>query len=165
MAIDQFQAGETLMRAPRGYVRSAALGSACLLALSVGATAQDSSSLHDKLAAWVGHWKNHIETKETQFGHAKSADFDAKCSFLSHGAFVVCEYLSLQPDPDTGQIINDVSLIYYSEIDKTFKITNVAAEGGSHENLMSVAGNIWTRPFEIARRGGRCSHNLRFRLP
>jgi hypothetical protein len=34
-----------------------------------------------------------------------------------------CEYLSLKPDPDLGRIINDVSFIYYSDADKTFKYT------------------------------------------
>jgi hypothetical protein len=87
-------------------VRSAALGAALLLALTVGATAQDSSSPRDKLAAWGGHWKIRIETKETQFGHARSEDYDAKCSFLPRGAFMGCKYLSLQPDPGLGRITN-----------------------------------------------------------
>lgn len=129
-------------------------GAALLLALSVGATASDSSSPHDKLAAWAGHWKIHIQTRETAFGHAKTEEYDAKCSFLPHGAFMSCEYLSLLPDLDLGRIVNDVSLIYYSDADKTFKYTNVAPEGGPHENTMSVKGHIWTRPFEIPRRNG-----------
>jgi hypothetical protein len=132
----------------------AALGAASLLVLTVGATAQVSSSPRDKLAAWGGHWKVRIETKETQFGHARTEDYDAKCSFLPHGAFMGCEYLSLQPDPDLGRIIDDVALVYYSDADKTFKYTNVAPEGGPHENVMSIDGNVWTRPFEIPRRGG-----------
>jgi hypothetical protein len=129
----------------------AALGAAFLLALTAGATTQDSSSPHDKLAAWAGHWKVRIETKETQFGHAKTEDYDSKCSFLPHGAFLFCEYLSLQPNPDSGRIVNDVALVYYSDVDKTFKYTNVAPEGGPSENVMSVDGNVWTRPFEIPR--------------
>jgi hypothetical protein len=132
----------------------AALGGALLPALTAGATAQDSSP-RDKLAAWAGHWKVRIETKETQFGHARTEDYDARCAFLPHGAFMVCEYLSLQPDPvDSGGALNDVSLLYYSDVDKTFKYTSVAPEGGPHEDVVHVDGNVWTRPFEIQRRSG-----------
>jgi hypothetical protein len=143
------------MRVYRKFLmRSAALGAAVLLALTLGARAQDSASPHDKIAVWGGHWKVRIETKETQFGHAKTADFDSKCSFLPDGAFMVCDYLSLQPDPNSGHVIDDVSLVYYSDVDKTFKYTNLAPEGGPNENTMTVDGNVWTRPFEITRRSG-----------
>lgn len=133
---------------------SAVLSAALLLAFTADATAQNSSSPRDKLASWAGHWKIRIETKESQFGHARTEVYDAKCDFLPHGAFMACEYLSLQPDPDSGRIINDVSLVYYSDVDKTFKYTNVAPEGGPHENVMTVDGNVWTRPFEIPKRSG-----------
>src|SRR5271155_5130057 len=136
------------------FMGSAALAAAFLLALSAGVTAQDASSQRSKLAVWVGHWKIHIETKETQFGHAKTEDYDAKCSFLPDGAFMVCDYLSLRPDPDSGHIIDDVSLVYYSDVDKAFKYTNVAPEGGPHEDVVVVDGNVWTRSFEIQRRSG-----------
>lgn len=136
------------------FRRSGPLGAAFLFALTATATAQDSSSPRDKLALWAGHWKIRIETKETQFGHARTEDFDGKCSFLPHGAFMACEYLSLQPDPDAGHVINDVALLYYSDADKTFKYTNVAPEGGPREDLFHVDGNVWTRPFEIPRRSG-----------
>jgi len=139
----------------------AAAGAAFLLALTAGATAQDSSSPHHKLAVWAGHWKIHAETKETQFGHAKTLDFDNQCSFSPHGAFMVCENLSLQPDPDNGRISNDVSLLYYSDVDKTFKYTDVHPEGGPHEEVTHVDGNVWTRPIDIPRPGGGVA-NARF---
>lgn len=123
-----------------------------LLALSTGATAQESSPSHGKLAAWVGHWRVQIDTRRTQFGHARTDRYDAKCSFLPHGTFLACDYLSLQPDPKSGRVLNDVALIYYSAADKTFKYTNVAPEGGPDENVMRVAGNVWTRPFKITTR-------------
>ena len=122
---------------------------------AAGATAQDASSPHDKLAVWAGHWKIHAETKETLFGHAKTLDFDNQCSFSPHGAFMVCENLSLQPDPDNGRISNDVSLLYYSDVDKTFKYTEVHPEGGPEEGVALVDGNVWTEPREIQRRSGR----------
>lgn len=50
--------------------------------------------------------------------------------------------------------MDDISLLYYSDVDKTFKYTNVAPEGGPKENTMQVDGNVWTRPFEITRRSG-----------
>ena len=131
------------------FMGSAALGAASLIALTAGATAQGSASSHDALAAWVGHWKVHIETKETQFSHAKAEDFDAKCSFFPNGTFMFCDYLSLQPDAH-----DDIALFYYSDVDKTFKYTNVAQEGGPEENTMTVDGNVWTRPFKIQRRSG-----------
>lgn len=134
-------------------VGSVVLGAAFLLAVTGGATVQDSSP-NQKLVPWVGHWKVRIETKETQFGHARTDDYDGKCSFLPHGSFLVCEYLSLQPDPDSGRILNDVVLIYYSDVDKTFKFTNVAPEGGPFESVMHVDGNVWTRPYEVSRRSG-----------
>jgi hypothetical protein len=135
-------------------MRSAALGATFLLALTAGATAHDSVSPRDKLAAWAGHWKVRIETKETQFGHAKTEDYDARCSFLPHGTFMACEYLSLQPDRESGRVVNDVALVYYSDADKTFKYTNAAPEGGPREDVMRVDGNVWTRPFEIPVAGG-----------
>jgi hypothetical protein len=126
----------------------------CVFALATGAAAQQSSSAHDELAVWAGHWKIHIETKETQFGHAKTEDYDGKCAFLPHGAFMVCEFLSLQPDSGSGRIINDVSLFYYSEVDKTFKYTNVGPEGGPHEDVLLVDGNVWTKSSEIQKQRG-----------
>jgi hypothetical protein len=134
------------------------LGGLCVafaFALAAGAIAQDSSPSRNKLAVWAGHWKVRIETKETQFDHSRTEEYDAKCSFLPHGAFMVCEYLSLQPNPvDSGGALNDVSLLYYSDVDKAFKYTSVAPEGGPHEDVMHVDGNVWTRPFEIQRRSG-----------
>jgi hypothetical protein len=132
---------------------SNALSAAFLAALTASAMAKDSSP-RDQLARWAGHWKIHIVTKETQFGRAKAEDYDGKCSYLPHGTFMACEYLSLQPDADSGRVINDVSLLYYSDVDKSFKYTNVAPEGGPHEDVFRVEGNVWTRPFEIQRRSG-----------
>jgi hypothetical protein len=129
------------------------LGAAFLVALTAGAAAPDLTSPRDQLAVWTGHWKIRIETKETQFGRAKTEDFDAKCSLLPSRTFVACEYLSLQPDSD-GRVIDDVSLVYYSEVDKTFKYTNVAPEGGPREDVFHVHGSVWARSFEIPRRSG-----------
>lgn len=131
------------------WVACATLCAALFLALTTCAAARDSSSSHDELAAWVGHWQVRIDTQETRFGHARTDRYDARCSFLPHGTFLACEYVSLQPDPDSHRIINDVALIYYSAVDKTFKYTNVAPEGGPAENIMHVDGSVWTRPFEI----------------
>lgn len=133
---------------------SAALGAAALLALTPGAAGQGLSPPHDELASWVGHWRVRIDTKETQFAHARTDRYDSRCAFLPQGTFVACEYLSLQPDPRTGRILNDVSLIYYSGVDKSFKYTNVAPEGGAREDSMHVDGRVWTRPFKIPRRSG-----------
>ena len=143
-----------LMRISKSFiVGSATLGTAFLLVLTAGATAQNSSSPHSRLAVWAGHWKVRIETKETKFGHAKTEDYDSKCSLLPHGTFLVCEYLSVQPDPTSGRILNDVSLLYYSDVDETFKYTNIAPEGGPREDVVRVDGNVWTRPFKIPRPG------------
>jgi hypothetical protein len=142
------------MRAYKNVLKGAGLlGAALLFVLTACANAEDSST-SGKLAPWVGHWKIRIETKETQFGHARTQDFDAKCSFLPHGSFMACEYLSVLPDPATGHIINDVAIFYYSDVDKTFKYTNVAPEGGPREDVMHVDGNVWTRPYKIQTAGG-----------
>jgi hypothetical protein len=143
------------MQASKAFsMGSATLCAAFLLTLTAGATPPDSLSPHDELARWVGHWQVQIDTKETQFGHARTDRYDGKCFFLPHGTFLACEYLSLQPDPDSGRIRNDVALFCYSDVDKTFKYTNVAPEGGPQEDIMHVYGNVWTRPFEIRRRSG-----------
>ncbi len=134
--------------------RAAVLSAVFLFALTAAAAPKDASSPRNKLALWAGHWRVRIDTRETPFAHARTQAFDAKCSFLPHHTFMVCEYLSLQPDPDVGHIINDVAIVYYSEVDKTFKYTNVAPEGGPHEDVMHVDGNVWTRPFEIPRASG-----------
>lgn len=131
---------------------SSVLGAICLFGLTASAAAQDPSSPHDELAKWVGHWKVRIETKETQFDHAKMEDYDAKCSFFPDNTFLFCDYRGLQPSADSGRVVDDVALLYYSEIDKTFKYTNVAREGGPSENVFQVDGAVWTRPFEIQSR-------------
>jgi hypothetical protein len=155
MARTGLAGGEQLMRVLKALLMgSAALPATSLLALTAVAPAQDSSSPREKLAVWAGHWKIHIETRQTQFSHAKTEDYDGKCSFLPHGTFMVCEFLSLQPDPASGRVTNDVVLMYYSDVDKTFKYTNVAPQGGAHEDVMLLDGNIWTRPFTIPRRSG-----------
>lgn len=135
-------------------VGPAAVCAAFLLTLTSGVTARDSSTPHEQLAAWVGHWRVRIDTKETRFDHVGTARYDAKCSFLPQGTFLACDYRSLQPDRDTGRILKDVALIYYSEVDKSFKYTNVAREGGPREMLMHVDGNVWIRPFQIPKHGG-----------
>jgi hypothetical protein len=136
-------------------MRSAALGAAVLLALTTSATAQDSSSPRDKLAAWEGHWKIHAVSKETQFGHAKTADYETTCSFVSHGAFMVCDALSLQPD-DKGRITNDLSVFYYNDLEKAFKHKGVGPEeeGGVLDGVVLVDGNVWTRPLELPTQSG-----------
>jgi hypothetical protein len=143
------------MRIPeKALVRSAALGVA-VLALTAGAAAQNLSSPHDKLAVWAGHWKSHGVVKETQFGHARTFDYDVQCSFLPHGAFMACSFLSLMPDPNHGnRISNTATLFYYSDVDKTFKYTEINPEGGPREGVALVDGNVWTEPVEIPRPGG-----------
>lgn len=126
-----------------------ALGAAFLLVPAAGAMTGDSPSPHAKLALWVGHWKVRIDTKETKFSHAATEYFDSKCSFLPHGTFVACEYLNISQDLIAGRPVNDVSLFYYSDVDKVFKYTNVGPEGGPSENVFQVDGTVWTRPFEI----------------
>lgn len=134
---------------------SATLGAAFLLALAAGATAQDSASPREKLAVWAGHWKRHGEVKETQFGHARTFDLDIKCSFLPYGAYMVCNSLSSTPNPnDGGRISNEVHLFYYSDVEKTFKHTDVSFEGAPQEGVLLVDGNVWTQPLEIPRRSG-----------
>jgi hypothetical protein len=108
------------------------------------------SSWRDQLAIWAGHWKVHAETKETQFGHAKTADYDSKCSFQPHGAFMVCDAMSLQPDAK-GRITDDLNVFYYNDVDKTFKHKGVGPEeeGGALDGVVLVDGNVWTRPLEL----------------
>jgi len=138
-----------------GRPAPSALGAVLLFALTAGATAQDSPSPRDKLAVWAGHWKRHGEVKETQFGHARTFDYDVQCSFLPHGALMACSTLSLMPDPNYGNhISNCVDLYYYSDGDKTFKYTVVCAEGGMRGGVALVDGNVWTEPVEIPRPGG-----------
>ena len=136
-------------------MRSAALGAAFLFALTAGAAARDAPFAHDKLAMWAGHWKIHGEVKETQFGHARTFDYDVQCSFLPFGAYMVCDDLSLRPDPNHGNRISDgAHLFYYSDVDKTFKYTEVFPEGGPREGVALVDGNVWTEPLQIKERSG-----------
>ena len=144
------------MRVSKELIRgSLALGAAFLVTLNAGATAKDSSSPREKLAVWAGHWKIHAVSKETQFGHAKTADYDTKCSFLSRGAFMVCDALSLQPDAE-GRITNDLSVFYYNDVEKTFKHKGVGPEeeGGVLDGVVLVDGNVWTRPLEFPTQSG-----------
>ena len=134
---------------------SAGLGVELLLALTAGATAQASLPSRDRLAVWAGHWKSHGEVKETEFGHARTFDYDIQCSFLPHAAFMACSFLSLMPDPNHGnRISNGATLFYYSDVDKAFKYTEVHPEGGPDEGTALVDGNVWTEPHEIQRRSG-----------
>jgi len=135
-----------------------------LLALTAGASAQDSPSPRDRLAVWAGHWKNHGEVKETQFGHARTFDYDVQCSFLAHGDYMVCSSLSAMPDPNHGNRIADVArLFYYSDVDKTFKYTEVSPEGGPREGVALIDGNVWTEPVRIpSPSGGTADARFRF---
>jgi len=144
------------MRASKKFpMRSVAFGAALLLALTAGATAQDSPSPHDKLAVWAGHWKRHGEVKETEFSHARTFDYDVRCSFLPHGAFMACDSLSMMPDPNHGnRIWNQIDVFYYSDVDKTFRYTEVKPEGAPDEGTALVDGNVWTEPREIQRKSG-----------
>ena len=136
-------------------VGPAALGAALLVALTSGATAQDSSSPRNKLTVWAGHWKRHGEVKETQFAHARTFDYDVQCSLLAFRAYMVCNSLSARPEPNHGnRIANGVTLFYYSDIDKTFKYTEVFPEGGPSEGVVLVDGNVWTEPRQIQKQGG-----------
>ena len=143
---------------------SAALGAALLFALTTSATAQASPSPRDKLAVWAGHWKRHGEVKETQFGHARTFDYDVQCSFLPHGAYMACDALSAMPEPNHGNRIADVArLFYYSDVDKTYKYTEVSPEGGPREGVALVDGNVWTEPVEIpSPNGGTAAAHFRF---
>jgi hypothetical protein len=66
-----------------------------------------------------------------------------------------CNSLSSQPDPNHGnRISSGVTLFYYSDVDKTFKYTEVFAEGGPREGVARVDGNVWTEPRQIQQRDG-----------
>jgi hypothetical protein len=68
---------------------------------------------------------------------------------------MACSFLSLMPDPNQGnRISNGATLFYYSDVDKTFKYTEVHPEGGPDEGTALVDGNVWTEPREIQRRSG-----------
>jgi len=144
------------MRRPEAFlVWPPALAAALLLGLTASASAQASPSPSDKLAVWAGHWKRHGEVKETQFGHARTFDYDVQCSFLPHGAYMACDDLSAMPEPNHGNRITDgAHLFYYSDVDKTFKYTEVFPEGGPREGVWLVDGNVWTEPLVIPRRSG-----------
>jgi len=141
---------------PKAFlVGPAAVGAALLLALTSSATAQDSPSPRDELAVWAGHWTRHGEVKETQFGHARTFDYDVQCSFLPHGAFMACSTLSLTPDPNHGnRVSNCVDLFYYSGADKTFRYTVVCTDGEMRGGVALVDRNVWTEPVEIQKPGG-----------
>lgn len=144
-----------VMRAQKKlHLGSAALCVALLLAATASATTRSSSSVHEQLALWAGHWKVRIRTEETPFSHARTDDYDSECAFFPHGAILFCDYLSLQPDAHSGRVLNDIAVICYSDVDKTFKYTNVAPEGGPREDIMLVHGNVWTRPFKFPGRNG-----------
>ena len=135
--------------------RPAIQGAVLLLALTAGASAQDALSPHDRLAVWAGHWKRHGEVRETQFGPARTFDYDVRCSFLPHDAFMACSSVSLMPDPNHGnRVANTATLFYYSDFDRAFKYTEVHPEGGPSEGTARVEGNVWTEPREIQRRSG-----------
>jgi hypothetical protein len=125
------------------------------LSLASPAAAQDSPSPRDKLAVWAGHWKRHGEVKETQFGHARTFDYDIQCSFLPHGAYMACDALSAMPEPNHGNRVTDgAHLFYYSDVDKTFKYTEVFPEGGPREGVFLIDGDVWTEPVEVHRQSG-----------
>lgn len=141
------------MRLSKHFLKGLIALGALLPALTTGAAIQDSSSPRNKLAAWAGHWKVRIDTKETQFDHAKTEYYDAQCSLQPHAAFIVCDYQSQQPD-EQGHILTDLGIISYSDVDKTFKYTGVFLEGGPKEGVMLVDGNVWTRPLHVQVPGG-----------
>jgi hypothetical protein len=142
----------------RFIVGLVALAGAILLRGTASATSQDSPSPRDKLSVWAGHWKRHGEVYETQFGHARTFDYDVQCSFLAYGAFMGCSSLSLQPDPNHGnRISKQITLYYYSDVEKTFKYTEVNEEGEPREGIALVDGNIWTKPITIQRQSGEAA--------
>jgi hypothetical protein len=52
---------------------------------------------------------------------------------------MVCDYLSLQPDPNSGHIIYDVSLVYCGDVDKTFKLLMEMSGPGRLKSLEGAA--------------------------
>jgi len=155
-ALPRCEAGKKPVRGSQIFlVRSTTLGAAFALVLTVRAAAQDAAPSHDKLAMWAGRWKVHGEVKETQFAHARTFDYDVQCSFLPYGAYMACNYLSLMPDPNHGnRISNGARLFYYSDVDKSFKYTEVFPEGGPREGVALIDGNVWTEPLQVQGQSG-----------
>jgi hypothetical protein len=58
-------------------------------------------------------------------------------------------------DPNHGnRISNGVRLLYYSDVDKTFKYTEVFPEGEPREGVARVDGSVWTEPLQFQTRSG-----------
>jgi hypothetical protein len=124
------------------------------LVLAFAARAADLAP-HEKLAVWEGRWKLKERILETPFSHAGSVTLDGNCAFHPNGSYMICDFLTEGPDPESGAVSNNLSLFYYSAADKAFKHTGMGTEGGPHEQVAAVDGNVWTTQVEITGRSGK----------
>jgi hypothetical protein len=128
---------------------------ASLLALGLVASAAtvDSSKTadpRDRLNIWEGHWKIQVQRKETAYSHASSVAFDARCSWMPNRGYMVCDYLSQGIDPQEAEAANHLAIFNYDEKDKTYKHLGISKNYKTLEEVTTIAGNVWTTPWEQA---------------
>lgn len=123
----------------------------CVAAASAGA---EDISPRDKLNIWEGRWKLQEEIKETPYSHAGAVTLDGTCSWLPNHTYMVCDFLTEGPDPERGAVANNLSLFYYSDSDHAYKHTGMGTEGGPHEQVAAIDGDVWTTEFQTTSRKG-----------
>jgi hypothetical protein len=118
-------------------------GAALFFAAAANA-AEPASSPAGRLNVWEGNWRYEFDTMQTPLSHAGTLKGVGKCAWLPNHGYMVCDYLRDGVDPAEGVPADNLSILYYSPVEKSFKASTVEHEGAPLPETTKVDGNTWT---------------------
>jgi hypothetical protein len=107
-----------------------------------------------KLDVWEGQWQVQIQYDKSPYSHAGTSSYSGYCSWLTNHGFMLCDFLSGKPVPETGKPDNAIVILSYSAPDKAYKHIEMGQDlVPAMQSTMTVDGNVWTIPFELPYKG------------
>lgn len=125
------------------------------LVLSAG-TATASAATTDQLGRlkiFEGQWNFRVQSFKTAYSNPGSYLGVADCSWQPNRGYMICDYLNLGKDPNTGRAENNLSIFTYSAADKVYKHLGITREIAPLEERITVNGNEWITPLVIPYKG------------
>jgi hypothetical protein len=124
-----------------------------LMVLSAGTASTSASNPLGKLNVFSGNWSVRVQSWKTPYSNAGSYLGEADCAWQPNRGYMICDYLGLGKDPNTGRVENNLSIFTYSAADKVYKHLGITREIAPLEERVTVNGSEWITPMVIPYKG------------
>jgi hypothetical protein len=105
----------------------------------------------ERLAIWTGRWNYSERDFTTPYSQAHADTGTANCGWSPNRRFVICDYLNA--NPPQGVPVNDIAVLSYDPIAKTYAHVGVFASHKPIWQSMTVRGNTWIASFDFPYKG------------